>query len=270
MSVFSICDSVKAGRRMDYILLGKTNLLVSRTALGAMALANVPGDDAAAKVINLAYESGVNFFDTARSTEESERRLGKALHGSIRKDIFIATKTRARDSVSLAEDIDQSLTTLETDYIDLYQLDNPPSLPDFVGSDGIVDTLLKFRAKGVIHHFGIATESLEIARAALYSSVDWETIQFPFNILCGSDIEELSRDCEQKNIGFIGMKPLSGGVISNIPLALGYIRRFENVIPVWGVHNDEELRQILYFAENPPRIDEQFKAEAEKLRMFFN
>ena len=107
---------------MDYVALGKSNLLVSRTALGAMALANVDDDDEAARIINAAYEGGVNFFDTARCSPESERRLGNAFHGSIRKDIYVATKTRARTADEMAVDVARSLAALKTDYIDLYQL----------------------------------------------------------------------------------------------------------------------------------------------------
>ena len=55
---------------MDYVALGKSNLLVSRTALGAMALANVSDDEQASQIISSAYEGGINFFDTSRTSEE--------------------------------------------------------------------------------------------------------------------------------------------------------------------------------------------------------
>ncbi|MBQ3835614.1 MAG: aldo/keto reductase, partial [Treponema sp.] len=64
--------------------------------------------------------------------------------------------------------------------------------------------------------------------------------------------------------------PLYGGLVQNTPLALGYLYQFENVVPLWGVRNLEELEQILYFNDHPPVIDEQFKAEVEKVRDFFN
>ena len=66
------------------------------------------------------------------------------------------------------------------------------------------------------------------------------------------------------------MRPLCGGVLTNIPISLGYLHQFEHVVPVWGARTEEELRQILYFAENPPVVDEQFLKEAEQLRAFFN
>lgn len=255
---------------MDYIALGKTNLLVSRTALGAMALANVSDEDKATRIINKAYESGINFFDTARESEESERRLGNTLHGAIRKDIFVATKTKAHSSDEIAEDIDKSLTALKTDYIDLYQLDNPSILPELGGDDRIVEKLLTLKRDGIIHHFGIATENYEMAKKVLASSVEWETLQVPFNILCSDYVASLVDECKKKDIGFVAMQPLCGGIIQNIPLAVGFFNQFESTVPLWGAHTEDELQQIIYFSENPPIIDEQFEREVEKLRVFFN
>ena len=63
---------------------------------------------------------------------------------------------------------------------------------------------------------------------------------------------------------------MNGGLLSNLPIALGYLSQFENVVPVWGVHTQEELQQILYFTANPPVIDDQFNKEVEKIRLFFN
>lgn len=255
---------------MDYVALGKSNLLVSRTALGAMALANVADDEEAAKIISSAYEGGINFFDTSRSTEESEIRLGNTLHGSIRRDIYVATKTHAHDSDEIARDIDLSLTALKTDYIDLYQLDNPSFLPKADGEDRIVEKLLSLKNDGVIHHIGVCTESFDLARELLNSAGPWETLQYPFNLLCSQEIQELVFDSRERDVGFIAMQPLCGGVIQDIPLALGFFNQFDYAVPVWGAHSKEELQQILYFSENPPNIDDKFIQEMEKTRQFFN
>ena len=255
---------------MDYIALGKSNLLVSRTALGAMALANVDSDEEASKIISSAYEGGINFFDTAHSSEESEKRLGNALHGTIRKDIYVATKTNARTANELERDIEQSLAALKTDYIDLYQLDNPEVLPKEGGVDGIVAKLLELKQKGVIAHIGVCTESFEIARDVINSDGPWEALQYPFNFLCPIEVQELVFDCRERDIGFIAMQPLCGGVIQNIPLAIGFFSQFDYSVPVWGAHSQEELQQILYFTENPPDINDAFLQELENARMFFN
>lgn len=255
---------------MDYIALGKSNLLVSSTAFGAMSLDETSGEEETASLLKQAYEGGVNFFDTSRRSPLSERRLGEAIKGN-RKNVFLATKSAAKNADQLEFDLKASLEALMTDYIDLFQLEpSSDHLPDFSSEDGLVRKLLELKKEGVIRHFGIATESFELAREMLYSKVPWETVQYPFNMLCSSEVEELVAEFHKADIGFIAMRPLCGGILTNIPLALGYFTQFENVVPVWGVTSEEQMQQILYFADNPPVIDEQFKKESERIREFFN
>ena len=104
--------------RMEYVALGKSNLLVSRTAFGAMGLEKIDSPDTAYQMIRMAYDDGVNFFDTSTATPESERRLGKAL-ADVRENVFIATKSSPRNGGELAIDIDVCLRNLGVGGIDL-------------------------------------------------------------------------------------------------------------------------------------------------------
>lgn len=256
---------------MDYVSLGKSNLLVSRTAFGAMSLHKLASQEESTALVKQAFDEGVNFFDTSKSIPESEKRLGEAIKSlNIRENVIIATKTSSHSSKEIQNDVYESLTNLNVDYIDLYQLENLSILPSLDGSDGIVSTLMNLKSSGKIRHFGITTESVDLALSVLTSEVDWETIQFPFNMLCAESIEKLTKEFYTSDIGFIAMRPLCGGLATNIPLALGYLSQFENVVPVWGATNAEELQQILYFSNNPPIIDEKFLAEVQYQRDFFN
>jgi len=255
---------------LDYVTLGKSNLLVSRTAFGAMGLGDIEDPEVAKSMVKKAYEAGVNFFDVSCDSPESERRLGAALEGAMRKNVFIATKTSAHTSEELAENLDSSLSNLKTDYIDLYQLEKLNYLPKEGGEDGIMDKLLNLKKAGVINHIGLVTDNIDIVFEALRTKGPWETIQYPFNMACDDAVVNLANEIIKANLGFIAMRPLCGGILTNLPLALGYLRQFESVVPLWGATNEEELQQILYFTENPPRIDEQFTEEVEKVRAFFN
>ena len=254
---------------MDYIALGKSNLLVSRSAFGAQRIGDIEDPELAHQMVRMAYEDGVNFFDTSTKAPESERRLGAAL-SDVRENVFIATKSSPRNGGELAIDVDVSLRNLGTGYIDLYQLENPENLPKINDGTEIIEKLVELKSSGLIRHFGIVTDSMDLAERVLYSDAGWETIQFPFNMLCPESVENLTRRFYEKDIGFIAMQPLCGGVLTNLPLALGYFLPFENVVPLWGARNPDELQQILYFTKNPPRLDEQFYEEAEKIRAFFN
>ena len=254
---------------MHYIALGKSNLLVSRSAFGAQRIGDIEDPELAHQMVRMAYEDGVNFFDTSTRAPESERRLGAAL-SDVRENVFIATKSSPRNGGELAIDVDVSLRNLGTGYIDLYQLENPENLPKINDGTEIIEKLVELKSSGLIRHFGIVTDSMDLAERVLYSDAGWETIQFPFNMLCPESVENLTRRFYEKDIGFIAMQPLCGGVLTNLPLALGYFLPFENVVPLWGARNPDELQQILYFTKNPPRLDEQFYEEAEKIRAFFN
>lgn len=260
---------------MEFISLGKSNLLVSKTSFGAMSLdckeIEAFGDEAdekACAIVHHAYSGGMNFFDTSHSKPVCEKRLGSALHG-IRHNVILATKTSGQTASEIRRDLNESLDALESDFIDLYQIENPLVVPLKDGSDGLYNELLRLKGKGLIRHFGLATENYDIALEAVKSGL-YETVQFPFNMISPSEVSDIVRLCEKEDVGCIAMQPLNGGIVSNIPLAFGFFQQFENVVPVWGAHTDEELQQILYFNDHPPVVDEEFKKEVENIRLFFN
>ena len=253
---------------MEYVRLGKTDLLISRVAFGAMKLTEAGGDESAALLVRKAYDAGINFFDTSRKTPESEKLLGDALY-DIRRNVFLSTTTAAKTADDINEDLENSLMTLHCDTVDLYQLETEKFLPLPGGADKIYDTLMALKAEKKASHIGIVTTNIETAKKAILSDC-YETLQFPFSMISSDDTIELVKLCEEHDVGFIAMQPLCGGVIENIPLAFGFLHQYENVIPIWGIKTQDELNQILYFNEHPPVIDEKFHEDVERIRMFFN
>lgn len=253
---------------MEYIRLGRTNLLISRVAFGAMKLTDAGTDEDAALIVRKAYDSGINFFDTSRKTPESEKLLGDALY-DIRRNVFLSTTTSAKTVSEITNDLETSLMTLHCDTVDLYQLETDVFLPVPGGADKIYDTLLEFKKQKKISNIGIVTTNLETAKKAVLSDL-YDTLQFPFSMISSEETIELVKLCEEHDVGFIAMQPLCGGLVENIPLAFGFLHQYENVIPIWGVQTQEEMSQILYFNEHPPVIDEKFHEDVERIRMFFN
>lgn len=253
---------------MEYVRLGKTDLLISRVAFGAMKLTEAGGDESVALLVRKAYESGINLFDTSRKTPESEKLLGDALY-DIRRNVFLSTTTDAKTSDEIRNSLETSLMTLHCDNVDLFQLETEKFLPLPGGADKIYDTLMALKTEKKASHIGIVTTNFETAKKAVLSDC-YETLQFPFSMISSDDTIELVKMCEEHDVGFIAMQPLCGGVIENIPLAFGFLHQYESVLPIWGVKNQDELNQILYFNEHPPVIDEKFHEDVEKIRMFFN
>lgn len=251
---------------MEYIGLGKSNLLVSRVGFGAMSLSEIDTDENAAILIHKAYDAGINFFDISHSKVESEKRLGACLSG-IRQHVILSTETNASTKKEIFQDLDESLLALQSDYVDLFQYEFNDE--NYFNLNELEKTFSLLKDRGKIRHVGFVTESVDIAKKALESDL-FETIQIPFNLLTGEDTLEILKLCHQKDVGFIAMKPLYGGLVQNIPLAQGFFNQYEDVIPLWGVRNIDELNQILYFNEHPPVVDDKFNEEVEKIRMFFN
>ena len=259
-------------KTMEYDRLGKTNLLISRVAFGALKLTetgnSVDEEENAGLIVRKAYENGINFFDTSRKNPDSEKLLGDALY-DIRRNVFLSTATASKTPSDIKEDLETSLMTLHCDQVDLYQFETENFLPLPDGGDKIYNTLVKLRDDGKIAHFGIITTNFDLAKKAVESDL-YETLQFPFSMLSSDDTIELVKLCEEHDVGFIAMQPLCGGVVENIPLAFGFLHQYENVIPIWGVRTQEEMDQILYFNEHPPVIDDKFAEDVEKIRCFFN
>lgn len=251
---------------MEYIGLGKSNLLVSRVGFGAMSLSEIDTDENAAILIHKAYDAGINFFDISHSKVESEKRLGPCLSG-IRQHVILSTETNASTKKEIFQDLDESLLALQSDYVDLFQYEFNDE--NYFNFNELEKTFSLLKDRGKIRHVGFVTEAVDIAKKALESDL-FETIQIPFNLLTGKDTLEILNLCRQKDVGFIAMKPLYGGLVQNIPLAQGFFNQYEDVIPLWGVRNIDELNQILYFNEHPPVVDDKFNEEVEKIRMFFN
>ncbi len=242
---------------MMTVTLGKTGIVSPKNAFGALPIQRVTDDEAVA-ILRRAYEGGFTFFDTARAYSDSEHKLGLAFAG-MRDKVTIATKTMAQTAEGLWRDLETSLETLGTDYIDIYQLHNPAFCPKPGGEDGLYDALLEAKAQGKIRHIGITNHRLHVAREAVESGL-YDTLQFPLCYLAAEPDLELVELCRQHNVGFIAMKALSGGLITDSRAAYAYLAQFDNVLPIWGIQRMGELEEFLSYFDNPPSMTEEVTA----------
>jgi predicted aldo/keto reductase-like oxidoreductase len=250
---------------MEYRVLGKTGLRISRMGFGGIPIQRI-NVDGTKKLMKALSEAGVNYIDTARSYTVSEAYLGEALEG-IREKFVLATKSPARTKEEMTADIEQSLKNLRTDYIDLYQLHNPDmeKLDAILQKGGALEALFEAKKEGKIGHIGITTHSTAVFERAL--SYDWvETIMFPYNIV-ETQGSELIRACGEKNIGFIDMKPLAGGAIEDATLALRYILSNPDVtVTIPGMAELCELEQNLKAVNDTSALTEFEQEKIQKIR----
>ncbi len=241
---------------MHTVTLGKTGITVNKNGFGALPIQRI-SREAAVGLVRKAFDAGITYFDTARWYTDSEEKLGEAFDG-MREQVFIATKTGASTAEQFWEDLETSLRNLRTEYVDLYQFHNPSFCPKPGDGSGLYEAMLEAKAQGKVRHIGITNHRLAVAQEAVESGL-YETLQFPFCYLSGEQELRLVRQCEQAQMGFIAMKALSGGLITNSAAAYAFLAQYENVLPIWGVQREEELEEFLSYIENPPVMTQELQ-----------
>ena len=236
---------------MNQVVLGKTGIMVNKNGFGALPIQRISKEDAAA-ILTKAYDNGITFFDTARFYTDSEEKIGYALSG-VRDKIVIATKTMCANTKEFWSQLETSLTNMKTDHVDIYQFHNPGFCPKPGDGTGLYEAMLEAKAKGMIRFIGITNHRLPVAIEAAESGL-YDTIQFPFSYLAAEKELGLVQLCQEKKIGFIAMKALSGGLITNSAAAYAYLNQFDHVLPIWGVQRETELDEFLSYGINPPEL----------------
>lgn len=243
---------------MKYTTLGKTGLEVSVVGLGGIPVQRTDAKEAR-EIVEECMKQGINYLDTARGYTVSEEFFGEAMK-DCRDKWVIATKSMARDYESMKRDIEISLKNLQTDYIDLYQIHNIKTDEEFdtcFGENGAYKALAEAKAEGKVLHIGATAHGLEaFARLIREHEDKIETMMFPYNIV-ENQADDLMKECTEKNIGFIAMKPIAGGNLDDTELALRYIvNNPDCTIVIPGMGNAEEVRKNASDAVFAPLTEE--------------
>ncbi|MDO4572878.1 MAG: aldo/keto reductase [Clostridia bacterium] len=249
---------------MQWVTLGSTGLRVSRNGFGALPIQRV--DRAAAvRLLRKAFDHGITYFDTARSYTDSEEKIGAAFTPAMRERIVISTKTMSRDAAGFWADLHESLRLMGTDYVDIYQFHTPPFCPKPGDGSGLYEAALEARRQGKIRHIGLTNHRLSVAREAIESGL-YATLQYPFSYLATEAEEALVSLCGERDMGFIAMKGLAGGLITHAAAAYAFMAQYGHVAPIWGVQHEWELDQFLACQDAPPALDGALRAVIEKDR----
>ena len=213
---------------MNYVRLGRSGLKVSRVCLGTnMYGAGYVDDDRAVSVIDAAFDAGINFIDTADAynSGHSEVVVGKAV-SSHRHDFVVATKGFIATGPGpndiglsrkhLMDAVEASLSRLNTDYIDLYQVHYfDPDTP----LEETLKTLDDLVRQGKLRYIGCSNfAAWQLMRALWVSDRDgferFESVQPEYN-LGKRDIEgELFDACSNQDVGIIPYQIFMGGVLT--------------------------------------------------------
>lgn len=250
---------------MTKVRLGKTEIITNKNGFGALPIQRIPYEEAEALIYE-AYDNGMTFYDTARFYTDSEEKLGRAIaKRGIRDKVYIASKTMCNTTEEFWSQLAQSLSDLQTDYLDLYQFHNPAFCPKPGDGTGLYEAMLEAKAQGKVRHIGITNHRLAVAHEAIDSGL-YETLQFPFCYLASEQDAALVEKCKQADMGFIAMKAMSGGLITRADAAYAFCAQYDHVLPIWGVQKMAELQEFIACEKNPPAMDEEMQNFIQKER----
>lgn len=245
---------------MSQVTLGNTGITVPKNGFGALPVQRV-SMETAIYLLRKAYDGGIRFFDTARVYSDSEEKLGNAFEG-MRDKIYIATKTASKTPEGFWKDLETSLNLLKTDYIDLYQFHWPSVCYKPGDGTGMYECMIEAKRQGKIRHIGLTNHQIKVAFECVESGL-YESLQFPFSYLSSEQELELVQKCKKANMGYIAMKALAGGLITNSAAAYAYMDQFEHVLPIWGIQRESELDEFLSYMDQPPKMTMEVQAIIE-------
>lgn len=197
---------------MHYREFGSTGIKLSALGFGAMRLPE--DEDLAVRVMQRSFELGVNYLDTARVYPESERICGLALKG-WRERISVSTKNHLEDTTidGWWRRLETSLTMLDTDYIDFYQVVHGltwESYETFMVNGGGLDAVRKAREQGLIRYVCISTHDTPENIVRIIDTGEFEGITVQYNLLDRRN-EEVIAHAHERGLGVIVMGPVGGG-----------------------------------------------------------
>ena len=210
---------------MKYRKFGSLDWNVSEIGLGCWQIGADWGEvseDKAKEVLKSSFENGVNFFDTADvyGMGRSEKFVGEFIK-SVSERIYVATKAGRQINPHVAEGyynkelmesyVDQSLSNLNVETIDLLQMHCPPT--EVYSSDHTFDMLDHLVSKGKIQHYGFSVQTVDEALACI-KRPNTKSIQVIFNIFRQKPAEKLFEIAKEKKVAIIVRVPLASGLLT--------------------------------------------------------
>lgn len=224
-------------------ILGKTGVRVPVLGLGTANSVIKHQEREAREIIEKAIALGIRYFDTAANSHygSSEDYLGKVLP-TYRKNVFLATKTDARDRDGAWRDLERSLRRLQTDYLDLWQMHHVSfmeTLDQMFGNNGAIKALEEAKEQGIVRYGGITGHHEPDVIAEGLRRYPFDTTLVSLN---AADVHHprpfapvVLPVAKQKNVGVIAMKvPAYGrlfqpGLLNGMSQAMGYVLSLEGV-----------------------------------------
>jgi aryl-alcohol dehydrogenase-like predicted oxidoreductase len=203
--------------------LGKTGVDVTIIGLGGEGILRTFGQEKeACRVISRAIDLGINYFESARAYSGSETYYGLALKDR-RKDIFLTSKSHARDRDGALEHLEETLRNMKTDYLDLWQVHDVRSDDDICeifGKNGAIEAFSGAKEKGLVRFIGVTGHQDPRILKKCIELFDFDTVLIPVNPAepsHNSFIDGIIPLARKRQMGIIGMKVYFRGFAARLP-----------------------------------------------------
>jgi aryl-alcohol dehydrogenase-like predicted oxidoreductase len=203
--------------------LGKTGVDLSILGLGGEGVLRTFGyDKEAYELINRAMDLAINYFESARAYSGSESYYGRALK-KRRKDIFLTSKSHARDGPGATAHLEETLKNMNTDHLDLWQIHDVRTrgeVEEIFGPRGALSAFVRAKEKGLTRFIGVTGHEDPLIIKQCIERFDFDTVLIPIN-----PAEPGYRDFTEgvvplavkKGVGIIGMKVYIRGLVASLP-----------------------------------------------------
>lgn len=242
--------------------LGRTGVEVTMLGLGGEGILRSHGFDREAyDLINRAIDLGISYFESARAYDGSESYYGKALK-ERRKEVFLTSKSHARDKGGAMAHLHETLNNMHTDYLDLWQVHDVRTDDDIekiFGPDGAIEAFVQAREKGLVRFIGVTGHHDPAIIRTCIELFPFDTVLIPVNAAepsYRSFVEEVMPLAHEKGMGIIGMKVYLRGLAARIPghSGLEQFLRFalsqQVSTVVIGCDDPEQLKENCRFASS--------------------
>jgi aryl-alcohol dehydrogenase-like predicted oxidoreductase len=235
-------------------ILGRTGVEVTVLGLGGEGILRTHGfDKEAYAVINRALDLGINYCESARAYDGSESYYGKALQ-ERRSEIFLTSKSHARDKQGALAHLHQTLSNMKTDHLDLWQVHDVRTLQDMTeifGPGGAIEAFVEAKEQGLVRFIGVTGHHDPEITSACIKRFPFDTVLLPVNPAEPGhrsflDVIPLARERE---MGIIGMKVYLRGLAARLP-GQGRLETFLHFALSQPVTN------VVIGCDNPRHVDE--------------
>lgn len=203
--------------------LGKTGVDVTILGLGGEGVLRTFGHEAEAyRLINTALDLGIRYFESARAYSGSESYYGDALK-ERRKEIFLTSKSHARDKKGALAHLEETLSNMNTDHLDLWQIHDvrtQDEVEEIFGKGGAIEAFVEAKEKGYVRFIGVTGHHDPLIIRDCIEQFDFDTVLIPVNPAEPYDrsfIDQVMPVAREKNMGIIGMKVYFRGFAARLP-----------------------------------------------------